>query len=499
MLFDELAAAAESVAQLPKRNDKVAVLADVLRRVDPDEAIASAAFLVGSTPIGRIGIGWSTLSGVRVEPAGEARLSVTEVDAALRELEAMSGEGVVERRRAVLGELMSAATEREQRLLRGVLGGELRQGALDGVLTTAIAAAAEVPVAAVRRAAMMAGDLGVAATAALSGGRAALDAVSLEALRPVQPMLASPAADVAEAMSLAGLVQVDWKLDGVRVQAHRRGGEVKLFTRNLNDITERLPGVVDEVRSLPGGDLVLDGEAMGLMDDGAPHAFQDSMRHDTSLQAFFFDVMFLDGVAVHDEPLSTRRTLLAEAVPEASRLPSIVTADVAQAEAFLSAAIDAGHEGVMVKDLGLPYEAGRRGKGWRKVKPVYTFDLVVLAVEPGHGRRTGLLSNIHLGARDPDDAGRFVMVGKTFKGMTDEMLRWQTARFQELSLGEGTLDGRQVVHVAPEQVVEVAVDGVQRSTTYPGGIALRFARVKQYRMDKAASEADRITALQAML
>ncbi|MGA9276394.1 ATP-dependent DNA ligase, partial [Ilumatobacter sp.] len=350
----------------------------------------------------------------------------------------------------------------------------------------------------VRRASMMAGGLGPAAVAALTGGRVALDAIDLEPLRPVQPMLASPAASVADAIDGAGDVQVDWKLDGARVQAHRRDGEVRLFTRNLNDVTARLGDVVDVVRAMPGGDLVLDGEAMGVRDDGSPRAFQDSMRVSTSLDAFFFDVLVADGVSVHDEPLSTRREVLAATVPQSSRLPSIVTADVAQAEEFLANAITAGHEGVMIKELDKSYEAGRRGTGWKKVKPVYTFDLVVLAVEWGSGRRRGLLSNIHLGARDPTTGG-FVMVGKTFKGMTDEMLRWQTRRFEELRIGEGPIGGRNAVHLAPEQVVEIAVDGVQASTTYPGGVALRFARVKRYRSDKIAVQADTIDALRALV
>jgi len=498
VLFVELARASTTVAATSKRNEKVAVLADLLRRLAPDEVEPAVAFLVGTTPLGRIGVGWATLANVRATPAEEPTLTVLDVDRVFRSIEAMSGDGVHATRNDALERLLSAATPDEQRLVRGILAGELRQGALTGVLTTAVANAADVPVAAVRRGAMMAGDLGPAALAALTGGRAALDAVDLQPLRPVQPMLASPAADVAEAIDATGLAQVDWKLDGARVQAHRRDGDVRLFTRNLNDVTDRLPDVVRTVLAMPGGDLVLDGEAMGLLDDGSPRTFQDTMRRSTRLQAFFFDVLHVDGQPVHDEALSVRREILVATVPEESRLPSIVTADVVEAEAFLAAAIEAGHEGVMVKDLALPYQAGRRGKGWRKVKPVHTFDLVVLAVEWGHGRRRGFLSNIHLGARDPDTGG-FVMVGKTFKGMTDEMLRWQTERFSELSLGEGDVGGRHAVHLRPEQVVEIAVDGVQRSTTYPGGVALRFARVRRYRHDKAAGEADSIEAVRALL
>lgn len=498
MLFDELAAASESVAATTKRNEKVAILADVLRCLEPSEVVPATAFLTGTTPSGRIGVGWATLSSARPQPAGEATMDVCEVEAAIDDIESMSGPGMVVDRQAALEQLLTRATEREQRLIRGILGAELRQGALGGVMTTAIATAGDVPVASVRRAAMMAGDLGAAALAAATGGRAALHEVRLEPLRPVLPMLASTAVDVAAAIEATGRAQVDWKLDGARVQAHRRGDTVRLFTRNLNDVTGRLPGVVATVRAMPGGDLVLDGEAMGLAEDGSPRTFQDTMRRSTSLQAFFFDVLYADGAPVHDQPLSRRRILLGDLVAEESRLPSIVTEDVSQAERFLADAIGAGYEGVMVKDLDQPYEAGRRGKGWLKVKPVHTLDLVVLAVEPGSGRRRGWLSNIHLGARDPRD-GSFVMVGKTFKGMTDEMLRWQTERFTDLRVDEGPIGGRHAIRLRPEQVVEVAVDGVQRSTTYPGGVALRFARVRRYREDKSADDADSIDAVRSLL
>ncbi len=508
MLFDELAAASEAVAGTAKRNDKVRVLADVLGRLDPAEIVPATAMLVGTTPHGRIGVGWASLSAVRAEePAESASLTVGEVAAAIDVLAAMSGDGVVAARRRVLGELFARATAREQRLLVGVLGGELRQGALDGVLTSAVAAAASVPVAAVRRAAMMSGDPGLTARAALTAGRAGLEAITLEPSRPIQPMLASPADGIEAAVGDRGPVVVEAKLDGARVQAHRRDGTVRLFTRNLNEVTDRLPGVVSVVESLPGGDLVLDGEVLGVLADGSPRRFQDTMGdfgadgvagRGSELRAFFFDIMYADGAAVHDEPLSLRREVLGSVVPAPSRLASITTADVDEARAFLDATVRRGHEGVMVKDLDQPYAAGRRGAAWRKVKPVHTLDLVVLAVEWGHGRRTGWLSNLHLGARATDGGradGGFVMVGKTFKGLTDELLRWQTERFLELEIGR---EGH-VVHVRPEQVVEVAVDGVQVSTRYPGGVALRFARVRRYRDDKRATDADTIDAVQALL
>jgi DNA ligase-1 len=321
-------------------------------------------------------------------------------------------------------------------------------------------------------------------------------------------MLASPAASVADALAETGLASVEWKLDGARIQAHRAAGDVRLYTRNLNDVTDRLGGVVEVVRAVPGGDLVLDGEVLGVDDSGSPRRFQDTMGdfgadatgigagRGHGLQAFFFDVLHA-GSSLVDEPLSTRREILAATVPDFSRLPAIVTADPDEAERFFARALAAGHEGVMIKDLDAPYDAGRRGGAWRKVKPVHTLDLVVIAVEWGHGRRQGWLSNLHLAARGAQ--GEWVMVGKTFKGLTDELLRWQTERFLELKLGEGTGGDGHVVYVKPEQVVEIALDGVQVSTRYPGGVALRFARVRRYRDDKAADQADTIERVQAML
>ena len=506
-LFDDLAATSERVAGSAKRNDKVAAFAAVLARLEPDEIADGVAFLTGQMAIGRIGVGGATLADIGPEPADSPTLDVLDVAAALREVAGLAGAGVTAARRAALTELFGLATSREQRLLRGILSGELRQGALDGVVLTAVAKAAGAPVAAVRRATMMAGDLGAAASAALTGGVAALEAVHLLPGRPVLPMLASTAGSAGEAVADTGLASVECKLDGIRVQAHRRGSDVVLFTRNLNDITDRLAGVVDLVGSLPGGDLVLDGEVLGLDDDGAsPRRFQDTMGdlgasgaagRGADLRAFFFDAMHLDGTSIHDEPLAVRRELLQEFVPESARLESILTADPAEADAFMLRAVEAGHEGVMVKGVNDVYEAGRRGKSWRKVKPVHTLDLVVLAVEWGHGRRTGKLSNLHLGARGDD--GAFVMVGKTFKGLTDEMLAWQTERFLALEIGRGEGRERHVVHVEPVQVVEVAVDGVQASTRYPGGVALRFARVKHYRHDKPATAADSIDTVRRLL
>ena len=524
MLFAELAAVSTEVSATSKRSEKVALLAGVLARLEPDDVLAAVAFLTGTTPIGRIGVGWATMSSARPAPALEPQLTIGDVDGALRHIEATTGAGSVDSRRALLEALFAAATDDEQRLLVGIVGGELRQGANEGVLTSAVAAAAGVSVAAVRRGAMFAGDLGVAALAALGGGDAALAGITLEPGRAVQPMLASSSPSVTDALIAIDergveAVAVEWKLDGARIQAHRAGGRVRVFTRNLNEVTARLPGIVATIASYPGGDLVLDGEVMGMAADDAPRAFQDTIGdfaaeaaegavegRGSNLRAWFFDCLVVDGEAIVDEPLRSRRTRLAEVVPDADRAPSLVTADPAEAEDFFEATVAAGHEGVVVKDLDAPYEAGRRGAGWRKVKPVHTLDLVVLAVEWGSGRRRGLLSNIHLGARNDGSvpgAGEFVMVGKTFKGMTDEMLRWQTERFTQLRTDEGEPERwerhRSVVRVKPEQVVEIAVDGVQRSTTYPGSVALRFARVRGYRSDKVAAEADTIATVRSLL
>jgi DNA ligase 1 len=501
--FAELAAVSEQLAATSKRGEKSALIAALLRRLAPDEIEVAVAFLTGSARQGRIGVGWRTLQTARMEPAVEPTLEIAAVDAAIDELAGMSGPGVGAARRSVLTYLFGRATRVEQDLLWRIFTGEMRQGALDGVMVEAIAKGSGVPIADVRRAHMMAGDLGQAARAALTGGAAAVGAVGLVPGRAVQPMLASPADDAAAAMVATGPASVEWKLDGARIQAHRHDGRVALYTRNLNEVTARLGTVAELVAGLPGGDLVLDGEALGVDDEGTPRRFQDSMGdfgadaptgRGVGLSAYFFDVLHAGGAAVVDEPLSVRRELLGTIVPAESRLPSIVTADAGEAAAFLDRAVAAGHEGIMVKALDSRYDAGRRGGAWRKVKPVHTLDLVVLAVEWGHGRRSGWLSNLHLGARG--EPGEFVMVGKTFKGLTDELLRWQTDALQAIAVGT---EDDYIVHVRPELVVEIALDGVQVSTRYPGGVALRFARVRRYRPDKSAAEADHITAVQAML
>jgi DNA ligase-1 len=503
VLFVVLAEVSERVAATSKRTDKRDLLAATLRTLMPAEVVVAVGLLTGEPRQGRIGVGWRSLSGVAGEPASTPTLEILEVDRWLDQLAATTGAGSVAARQQLLRSVFDRATASEQHLLAGVLGGELRQGALDGVMIEAIAAGAGVPADAVRRAHMLSGELAATGGLAFAAGAEGLARVGLRPGRAVGPMLASPAADVADALRETGEASVEWKLDGARLQAHRRDGEVRLFTRNLNEITGRLPGVVDLVASLPGDDLVLDGEAIGVTDDGSPRRFQDTIAdfaadavtgRGNRLGAYFFDVLHAGATSLIDEPLVARRAALSEIVPAEFRLPAIVTVDPAEAAAFMDDAVARGQEGVLVKALDSPYAAGRRGGSWRKVKPVHTFDLVVLAVEWGHGRRRGWLSNLHLGARG-DEPGTFVMVGKTFKGLTDELLRWQTETFQRLAIAD---DGH-VVHVRPEMVVEVAIDGVQRSPRYPGGVALRFARVKRYRPDKAAAEADPITALQAML
>ena len=503
MLFVELADASRALAATSKRGEKAGLLAALLRRLAPDEVAVAVGVLTGALRQGRIGVGWATLRDVRPEPAVTPSLTVLEVDDAVDRLAAMSGAGVNAARRGLLADVFGRATEVEQELLWKMFSGELRQGALDGVMVDAVAKAAGVPLAAVRRAHMLAGDLGATARAALTGGVDALSAVGMVPGRAVQPMLASPAADVTAALAATGPASVEWKLDGARIQAHRRDGEVRIFTRNLNEITERLGTVASLVAGLPGGDLVLDGEALGVDEEGVPRRFQDMMGdfgadaptgRGHGLSAYFFDVLHAGGAPIVDEPLAVRRDVLTSVVPAGARLPSIVTADAVEAAAFLDQAVGAGHEGVMVKALDAPYDAGRRGGAWRKIKPVHTLDLVVLAAEWGHGRRTGWLSNLHLGARGDD--GTFVMVGKTFKGLTDDLLRWQTERFQQLEVGT---EAGYIVHVRPEVVVEIALDGVQASTRYPGGVALRFARVRRYREDKSPADADTIATVQAML
>lgn len=560
MRLAELVAATEAVAATSSRTAKAEALAELLRRAGAAEAAVVARLVAGDPRQGRIGVGWATVAGMgdspdRPEPepgprpdglseseprqnsspepepgpgpdgspGAEPGLTVADLDSLLDAVAAASGPGSTGRRTGLIERFLARATPAEAGFLRRLLVGELRQGAGEGIVVEAVARAAEVPSAAVRRALMLSGDLGEVAETAMTGGRAGLEAVGLELFRPIRPMLASTAPSAEDAVSEMGRVSVEWKLDGIRVQVHRRGDTVRIWTRNLNEVTDRLPEVVEIVRSLPVRSAVLDGELAVLDDDLSPGAaFQDTMsRFGTDEEAvgadseseaaidrssaeetdgaaalrltpMFFDLVHRDGADLLDEPLERRLDQLAEAAA-GHRIPGTVTDDPAEAAAVFAEAVGRGHEGVVVKAADSAYAAGRRGKAWRKVKPVHTLDLVVLAVEPGSGRRRGWLSNIHLGARGPD--GGFVMVGKTFKGMTDKMLEWQTRRFEDLAVSSE----RYVTRLRPEQVVEVAVDGVQRSSRYPGGVALRFARVVRYRSDKPAAEADTIEAVRRLL
>ncbi len=498
MLLAELVSLSEQVAATRSRSAKIAFLADLVGRLAPGEIEPAIGFVAGEPRQGKTGVGWATLAAVDAGPALTPSLTVADLDRALAELDTLRGPGSAAARQRLLTGLFARATAAEGDHIRRLMLGDLRQGALEGVVTEAVARAAGVAATAVRRAAMLGGDLPAVAHIAMTQGAAGLAGVGLEVLRPVQPMLASTATDVGEAIAALGLCSVEWKLDGARIQAHRAAGEVRLFTRNLNDVTSRLPGVVAAVGALPGATFVLDGEVLGVGDRDRPDLFQDTMSRFGShhrggdLAVWWFDCLHLDGIDLIDRPLAERAVVL-DQLAGPSRIPSILTDDPGRAATFLAGATAAGHEGVMVKSASSRYEAGRRGQAWRKVKPVRTLDLVVLGAEWGHGRRQGWLSNLHLGARDP--AGGWVMVGKTFKGLTDRLLAWQTERLLELEVGRHGI----VVDVRPELVVEVALDGVQASTRYRGGVALRFARVQRYRPDKAPHEADEIGAVRSLL
>jgi DNA ligase 1 len=502
VLLIDVATTSGEVGGSTSRLVKIARIADLLTRARSDSKLVAilVSWLSGELPQRQIGVGWAAL---RLLPpaAAQPSLTVIGVDAAFAAIGAVSGKGSQARRAGLVAELFASATETEQMFLRRLLTGELRQGALAGVMADAVADAAQIPAAAVRRAAMLGGALPSVAAAGLTGGPAALDAFTLRVGRPVGPMLAQTAAGVTDALEkLGGTAIFEAKLDGARVQVHRDGDQVTVYTRSLDDVTARLPEVVEAALALPVADLIADGEAIALRPDGRPQPFQvtgsrfgrsvdvGAARAAQPLSVFFFDILRRDGVDLLDAPASARTAALDDIAPRQNRVDRLVTSDPAAAADFLAATLAAGHEGVMAKSLTARYEAGRRGAGWLKVKPVHTLDLVVLAVEWGSGRRRGKLSNIHLGARDPATGG-FVMLGKTFKGMTDAMLDWQTARFHELAVG--ATDGY-VVQLRPEQVVEVAFDGVQQSSRYPGGLALRFARVLRYRDDKGPDQADTI-------
>jgi DNA ligase-1 len=501
--FHDLVLTSTAIGATAGRLKKIELLATLLQQLDPTEVTMAIGFLTGWPRQGKIGIGWATLDAARPPNAAtEPTLTLADVDQAFTALKSISGKQSGAERRRVLSALMARATADEQQFLFALAIGEVRQGALEGVMAEAVAKAANLPPGRVRRAAMLAGDLGAVAEAVLAEGEMGLAHWSLELFRPVQPMLADSAPNVTEALAELGdgvAAALEWKLDGARIQVHKQGDRVAIYTRSLNDVTPAVPEVVEAVRQLPAHDLILDGEVIALDPDGRPLPFQVTMRRFgrrldvASLQAelpvvpFFFDILRLDGEELLDHQLHQRLTRLDAIVPPSMRVPRAVTADVEEAKRFEASALERGHEGLMAKSLSAPYAAGRRGSAWLKIKTARTLDLVVLAVEWGSGRRKGWLSNIHLGARDPVTGG-FVMLGKTFKGMTDEILEWQT---KELLARETHRDGH-IVHVRPELVVEVAFNDVQRSPHYPGGVALRFARIKGYRHDKVAADADTI-------
>jgi DNA ligase 1 len=529
VLLDEVAGTSAAVAGSSARLAKVELLAACLGRLEPGEIHPAVAFLSGELRQRQIGVGWAALRDAP-DPAATPALTVAEVDAAFERIGRQAGPGSQAERRRLLAELFSRATAAEQRFLVGLLSGELRQGALEGVMVEAIARAAGVAGAEVRRAVMLRGALGPVAEVALAAGVPGLREFHLEVGRPLVPMLASTAPSLEAAMERVGEASVEWKLDGtsdlkresppaarngkaaiewkldgVRVQLHKAGDEVRVFTRTLDDITARVPEVVEMVLALSVRSAVLDGELIALQPDGRPHPFQitagrlgskldvERQRLAVPLTLYLFDALHVDGEDLIDRGGAERHTALAAITSEALRVPRIVTADPTAAAAFLADALARGHEGVLVKSLAALYEAGRRGAGWLKVKPVHTLDLVVLAVEWGHGRRKGWLSNLHLGARDPETGG-FVMLGKTFKGLTDKLLTWQTERLLELEVARDA----STVHVRPELVVEIAFDGIQTSPRYPGGMALRFARVLRYRPDKRPADADTVETVRAI-
>jgi DNA ligase-1 len=497
-LLADVVTASRDVTATSSRSRKVAILAELVGRLDPSEVAPAVGFLAGVPRQGRVGVGYSTIYGIEGGPAAQASLTVEELDRAIADVQEATGSGSAARRKLILGALLGRATEQEADFVKRLFTGGLRQGALGGLMVDAVAKGAKVPAEIARRALMLSGDLTRTAEIAITKGEEGLRDVGFELFRPILPMLASVAASATDAVASFERASVEWKLDGIRIQIHRRGDEVRIYTRNLNEITHALPGIVQAVRRVPVTQAVFDGEALWMAEEG-PAAFQDTVSQIDSgappegIVTFLFDVLHVEGEDLLDTPLEERAGRLAAIAPQL-KIPSVVTSDPETAQRVLDEALRAGHEGIVVKDAASPYKAGRRGKAWRKVKPVRTYDLVVLGAEWGHGRRQGWLSNLHLGARDPR-AGEFLMVGKCFKGLTDELLEWQTKELLARETGRRGI----AVLVRPELVVEIALDGVQSSTRYPGGVALRFARVKRYRPDKSAEEADSIDDLRALL
>jgi DNA ligase-1 len=495
----ELVSASARVAATASRLAKIRELAAFLQPLSREEIAIALPYLSGEIRQGKLAVGYAALQAARAEPAAAPTLTLLDVDHAFGALKGVKGKGAAEHRAGALRELFGRATREEQDFLVRLIVGELRQGALEGVMVEAVAAAAGLPPPEVRRAVAFAGAIAPVAAAALSGGATALAQFSVRLMQPVLPMLAQPAEDMAAALGALGTALLEWKLDGARVQVHKGGDDVRIYTRNLNDVTARVPEIVAAVRALPVREVILDGEAIALRADRRPHPFpvtmsrfgsqQDAARRQAQLplSVFFFDCLLSEGEVLFDHPTQERRQALERVLPKDLLTPALTTADSGEAQRFYEGALAAGHEGVMAKALDAPYEAGRRGAGWLKVKRARTLELVVLAAEWGHGRRRGWLSNLHLGAFDPASGG-FVMLGKTFKGLTDATLAWQTEEF----LKRATTRDEWVVHLRPELVVEIAFNDLQESSQYPGGLALRFARVKGYRPDKRPEEADTI-------
>jgi len=495
----ELVRVSNQVAATSSRLAKIRELAAFLGVLEPAEVDVALPYLSGDIRQGRLAVGYAALQSARTAAAAAPSLNLFEIDAAFHKLKSVKGKGAAEQRTALLRELFRRATADEQDFLVRLIVGELRQGALEGLMVEAVAAAAALPPAEVRRAVAFAGAIAPVARATLSGGASALAQFVVRLMHPVLPMLAQPAPDIAAVLAALGTALVEWKLDGARVQVHKAGTDVRVYTRNLNDVTARVSEIVEVVRAASAQSFILDGEAIALRPDGRPHPFQVTMsrfgsqqddaqlRMQRPLSVFFFDCLHLNGESLFDHAMRDRRTALAAALPAALVTPGIVTSDAAEAQRFYEETLTRGHEGVMAKALDAPYDAGRRGAGWLKVKRARTLDLVVLAAEWGHGRRRGWLSNLHLGARE-SSTGSFVMLGKTFKGLTDAMLAWQTEELQKRAIGRDEW----TVYVRPELVVEIAFNDLQESSQYPGGLALRFARVKGYRPDKRPEDADSI-------
>jgi DNA ligase-1 len=505
MLLAKLAELSQNIASTSKRLQKVDLLANLIRQMDPDEANIGVAYLAGGLPQGNIGIGYAAIRDSRRDPAAAAGLELRSVDRTFTEIAAVRGAGSEQRKRTQLSRLFSSATADEQRFLMGLLTGELRQGALEGIVLDGLAKASGVPRDQVRRAAMMAGNLSAIAPGLLREGAAGLAPFTIQLFCPVQPMLAQTADDVADAVADLGEAALEYKFDGARVQVHKSGADVRVYSRGLNDVTVATPEIVELVRAMPSKELILDGEVLSLDDNGRPRPFQvtmrrfgrkldvDALRRELPLRPFWFDLVYADGGSLLDEPQGRRFAQLKNIVPAGDVVPHTVTADPVRAEDFLHSAIEHGHEGIMAKDLSAGYVAGARGQAWLKVKRARTLDLVVLAAEWGNGRRKGWLSNLHLGARDEVNGG-FAMLGKTFKGLTDEMLAWQTQELLKLEAARESY----TVYVEPKLVVEIAFNEIQDSARYASGLALRFARVKRYRTDKTAEQADTFATVQKL-